>query len=482
MDTADYKKLTISAIGDGLSSGAFSAVELAQTALALAEREGAELNCYITLCRDKALAQAAAVDKKIAAGEPLGPLAGVPVAVKDNISYTDYLTSCGSKILEGYIPPYDATVVKNLLAADAVIIGKTNLDEFAMGSSNENSAFGPVKNPINHAYAPGGSSGGSAVSVAAGLTPVSLGSETGGSVRQPAAFCGILGLKPTYGAVSRFGLVAFGSSLDQIGPFARTTADLARIYQVIAGRDTNDSTSVAHEHEDYSAALQREGKYTIGLPKECFAEGVDSEVLQRLEEFKETLSALGHTFKDVSLPLTPAGVACYYIIAPAEASSNLARFDGVKYGLRLGNETDLLEMYKETRGAGFGAEVKRRIMLGTYVLSAGYYDAYYLKGMKVRELIRRDLERVFSEVDVILTPTTPTAAFKLGEKTDDPLAMYLSDVFTVVGNLTGTPGLSVPAGTVSGGLPVGAQFIAPHFQEARLFELAAQVERHRGTG
>lgn len=477
----DYSSLTIRDIREGLASGRFTAVELANTALSLAESVGGELNCFITLCHDKARRQAEAVDAKVRGGDQPGSLAGVPVAIKDNISYTDYLTSCGSHILDGYVPPYDATVVERLQEAGAVIIGKTNMDEFAMGSSNENSYYGPVKNPVDKKLAPGGSSGGSAVSVAAGITPVALGSETGGSVRQPAAFCGVHGLKTTYGSVSRYGLVAFGSSLDQIGPLARNTEDLAAVYQVISGSDSHDSTSVDFEKCDYLAELTTELKetppLTIGLPKECFTADVDSEVLSRLSEVKEKLAEAGHSFKEVSLPFLDAGIACYYIIATAEASSNLARFDGVKYGLREAGDSDLLTMYLRTRGAGFGTEVKRRIMLGTYVLSAGYYDAYYIQGMKVRELICQDLEKVFQDVDILLTPTTPTPAFALGEKVDDPLAMYLSDIFTVISNLTGTPGLSVPAGCVADGRPVGAQFLAGNFGESKLFQISAQLER-----
>lgn len=475
LTTETYKALSAAEMRTGLDSGQYTSADLTEKALELAETEGKALNCFITLCHEKARAQAKAADERISAGE-ITSLTGIPVAVKDNLSYTDYLTSCGSHILDGYIPPYDATALQRLVEAGAVIVGKTNLDEFAMGSSNENSYYGPVKNPHNHECAPGGSSGGSAAAVAAGIVPLALGSETGGSVRQPAAFCGITGLKPTYGAISRFGLVAFGSSLDQIGPFARNAADSAALYSVVAGRDTNDSTSIDSGDKDYTENLAGIRPLRIGLPKECFAFDVHPDMISALETLKAKLTEAGHTLVDVSLPLLDAGVACYYLVATAEASSNLARFDGVKYGLRKGDGEDLMTMYCKTRGEGFGAEVKRRIMLGTYVLSAGYYDAYYLKGMKVRELIRQDLQRVFSDVDILLTPTTPTPAFKLGEKVDDPVAMYLSDIFTVMSNLSGIPSISTPMGRSVDGLPLGAHFVAPHLAEETLFQISAQVE------
>ena len=477
LNASEYKKLSASEIIAGVSDGRFSTREIVDAALALAESDGKTLNCFITLCHEKARGQAERLDKKRARGEKLGALAGVPIAVKDNISYRDYPTTCGSRILDGYVPPYDATVVERLLAQDAIIIGKTNLDEFAMGSSNENSHFGPVKNPIDHALAPGGSSGGSAVSVAAQITPLALGSETGGSVRQPAAFCGIYGLKPSYGAVSRYGLVAFGSSLDQIGQFARTTEDLVRLYSAVAGHDDKDSTSTPFDHPSYHSRLDLDRKLTIGLPKECYGAGLDSGVAERMSAMRRTLESRGHKFINVTLPTADAGVACYYIVATAEASSNLARFDGVKYGLCDDSGGDLKSMYERTRGRGFGAEVKRRIILGTYVLSSGYYDAYYLRGMKVRELIRRDFRRVFAEVDLLLTPTTPTPAFRLGEKVEDPLAMYLSDIYTVPANLAGICAISVPAGRVADGRPVGAQFVAPAFGEELLFKIARECER-----
>ncbi len=478
IDSQKYKTLTVAQIRAGLLEKEFTAVELAQMGLELAESEGKALNCFITLCTEKALGQAKAVDAKIAAGVELGKLAGVPVALKDNMSYRDYPTTCASHILDGYIPPYDATVVEKLIAADAVIIGKTNMDEFAMGSSNENSYYGPAVNPVNNTCATGGSSGGSAAAVAAGITPLALGSDTGGSVRQPAAFCGVQGMKPTYGAVSRYGLIAFASSLDQIGPFARNSVDLAELLTVISGRDKHDSTSIDFEHPDYAEGIDESPDLMrIGWPGECFGEGVDHEVLESIGELRKNLEEVGHTFVDVSLSQLNAGIACYYVVATAEASSNLARFDGVKYGIREGDDSDLLEMYRKTRGKGFGAEVKRRIMLGTYVLSAGYYDAYYLKGMKVRQVITKELDDVFSKVDVLMTPTTPTPAFCMGDKLQDPLAMYLSDVFTVIANLAGTPGISIPAGRTHSGLPVGAQFLGKRFDDARLLKLAHQAQK-----
>ncbi len=478
IDAQKYKTLTVAQIRDGLQAKEFTAVELAKTALELAETDGKELNCFITLCAEKALKQAEAVDAKITSVAELGRLAGVPVALKDNLSYKDYPTTCASHILDGYIPPYDATVVEKLLDADAVIIGKTNMDEFAMGSSNENSYYGPAVNPVNNTCTTGGSSGGSAAAVGAGIVPLALGSDTGGSVRQPAAFCGVQGMKPTYGAVSRYGLVAFASSLDQIGPFARNTIDLAELLAVISGRDERDSTSITYEHPDYAVELLKSpDPLRIGWPTECFRHGVDPEICDLLKELKANLEEVGHSFVDISLSHLEAGIACYYVVATAEASSNLARFDGVKYGLREGDDSDLLEMYRETRGEGFGAEVKRRIMLGTYVLSAGYYDAYYLKGMKVRQAITQELEEVFGKVDALLTPTAPTPAFCMGDKLSDPLAMYLSDEFTVIANLAGIPGVSIPAGNVHSGLPAGAQFLGKRFDDLCLLQLAHQAEK-----
>lgn len=474
---SDYNTLPAHEIAQGVKSGKLSAVEMTQEALNLAKTEGKELNAFITICEEKALAQAKSIDAETKKGTASLPLAGVPVAVKDNICYTDYLTSCGSHILDGFIPPYNATVVERLIDAGAVIIGKTNCDEFAMGSSNENSFYGPVKNPLDHKLVPGGSSGGSAAAVAQKIVPLAFGSETGGSVRQPASFCGIYGLKPTYGALSRYGLVAFGSSLDQISPFARNTKDVALIYQVAAGRDENDSTSVAHKHENYLAQLETDRKFKIGIPRQYFADGLDTQVEKIVHDAISALKKEGHTFVDISLPTSDKGIAVYYIIACAEASSNLARYDGVKYGLRESGNEDLITMYSSTRAEGFGTEVKRRVMLGTYVLSAGYYDAYYKKASRVRELIRRDFESAFEKVDLIISPTSPTPAFKIGERAEDPLSMYLSDIYTATTNLAGNCAISVPFGAISDGRTVGVQFIAPWFKELSLFQIANILEK-----
>jgi aspartyl-tRNA(Asn)/glutamyl-tRNA(Gln) amidotransferase subunit A len=404
-----------------------------------------------------------------------GPLYDVPVAIKDNIATLRMPTSCGSRILEGYVSPYEATVVSRLRAAGAVIACKTNMDEFAMGSSTEHSAFGPAKNPVDPTRVPGGSSGGSAAAVAAGVVPIALGSETGGSVRQPAAFCGVVGVKPTYGRVSRFGLVAFASSLDQVGVFGRTVDDAALGLRIVAGRDPMDATSADMPVPDYRAAASWPAStLTIGRPIEYFQEGLDPAIRQRCDDVLDALRAQGATVEDVSLPHSSLAIPVYYIIAPAEASSNLARFDGVRYGLRIAGD-GLTAMYEATRSKGFGAEVTRRILLGTYVLSAGYYDAYYKRAQDVRSLITRDFQRVFaSGIDVLFTPTTPTPAFKIGA-VSDPYEMYLNDIFTCTANLSGVPAISVPIGTV-GGLPIGGQFIAPHFGETAMFAGAYAVE------
>ncbi len=474
----DYKSLSAHEIAAGVSSGKLSAVELTQEALKLAKTEGKEINAFITVCEEKAIQQAKAIDASAKKGATSPqPLAGVPVAIKDNISYTDYPTTCASHILDGYKPPYNATVVDRLIDAGAVIIGKTNLDEFAMGSSNENSYFGPVKNPIDHTLVPGGSSGGSIAAVAQKIVPLAFGSETGGSVRQPASFCGVYGLKPTYGALSRYGLVAFGSSLDQIGAVTRCAKDMALAFGVVAGRDDNDSTSVAFDQPNYTAEFETDKKFKIGIPKEYFAEGLDPQVDKVVRSAIKALEKQGHSFVDISLPMSDKGIAVYYIVACAEASSNLARYDGVKYGLRETGSGDLMSMYSSTRANGFGAEVKRRIMLGTYVLSSGYYEAYYRKATKVRELIRRDFENAFKKVDLIISPTCPTPAFKLGEKVTDPLAMYLSDIYTVSANLASICAISVPFGAVSDGRPVGVQFSAPWFGELSLFQIAHMLEK-----
>jgi aspartyl-tRNA(Asn)/glutamyl-tRNA(Gln) amidotransferase subunit A len=468
-------------VKEALSSKRISARELAADHYKRIEGRNAELNAYLTLSQDRAFAQADRVDVLVAAGKPLPPLAGVPVAVKDVISTRGVRTTCGSKILENYIPPYDATAVERLEAAGAVILGKTNCDEFAMGSSNENSAYGPVRNPEAPERVPGGSSGGSAAAVAAGLAVASLGTDTGGSIRQPGSFCGIPAMMPSYGRVSRYGLIAFASSLDRIGPLATSVRDVATVMQIIAGRDPNDSTSTTAPVPDYCAESERTVKgLRIGIPKEYFGAGMDPDVRKKVEAGIELLRKLGCEIREIRMPHTDYAIAVYYIIATAEASSNLARYDGVRYGLRVDGDA-LLGMYRKTRGAGFGAEVKRRIVLGTYVLSAGYYDAYYLKGQKVRALIAQDFCDAFTKVDAIVTPTSPVPAFKLGERTDDPLQMYLSDIYTVTGSLAGVPGISVPCGKICGKLPVGLQIFGPPFGEARVLQLAHAFEQADGA-
>ena len=436
-----------------------------------------EINAFLTLCEKRAYAQADRVDAMVAAGKPLPPLAGVPLAIKDTISTRGVRTTCSSKILDNYIPPYDATAVVRLEAAGAVILGKTNCDEFAMGSSTENSAYGPVKNPVALDRVPGGSSGGSAAAVAADLAVAALGTDTGGSIRQPGAMCGIPAMMGSYGRVSRYGLIAFASSLDRIGPFGHNVADVAQILQIIAGRDPNDSTSTTAPVEDYPAGLAKPVKgMKIGIPKEYFGAGMDAGVREKVEAGIALLRKLGCELLDIHLPHTDYAIATYYIIATAEASSNLARYDGVRFGPRVEGDS-LIATYRKTRGAGFGAEVKRRIVLGTYVLSAGYYDAYYLKGQKVRALIAQDFREAFQKVDVIVTPTSPVPAFKLGERVNDPLQMYLADIYTVTGSLAGLPGISVPCGRIGGKLPVGLQVFGPAFGEAKVLQLAHAFEQ-----
>jgi aspartyl-tRNA(Asn)/glutamyl-tRNA(Gln) amidotransferase subunit A len=473
---------TINRVREALASKKISARELAMDYYERIGARNPELNAYLTLSQDRAFAQADRMDALVAAGKPLPPLAGVPLAVKDVISTRGVRTTCGSKILENYIPPYDATAVQRLEAAGAVILGKTNCDEFAMGSSNENSAYGPVRNPEAPDRVPGGSSGGSAAAVAAGLAVVSLGTDTGGSIRQPGALCGIPAMMPSYGRVSRYGLIAFASSLDRIGPFATNVRDVATVLQVIAGRDANDSTSTTAPVPNYQAEAEKPVKgLRIGIPKEYFGPGMDPEVRKKVEAGIEVLHKLGCEIREIRMPHTDYAIAVYYIIATAEASSNLARYDGVRYGLRVDGDS-LLSMYRKTRGAGFGAEVKRRIVLGTYVLSAGYYDAYYLKGQKVRALIAQDFRDAFTKVDAIVTPTSPVPAFKLGERTNDPLQMYLADIYTVTGSLAGVPGISVPCGKVGGKLPVGLQIFGPPFGEGRALQLAQAFEDAGGAG
>ena len=440
-----------------------------------------QVKAFLSLSPERALEQAAAIDRMVEKKQPLPPLAGVPMAIKDVIATREVPTTAGSRILENYRPPYDATAVSRLEQAGAVILGKTNCDEFAMGSSTENSGYFPTRNPHDLERVPGGSSGGSAAAVADALAVASLGSDTGGSIRQPASFCGVVGVMGTYGRVSRYGLIAFASSLDHIGPFARTVRDAAAVLQVMAGRDSNDSTSADVPVPDFAAELEKPVKgMKVGVPKEYFGAGLDAEVRAQVEKGIEQLRELGCELREVSLPHTEYAIACYYIIATAEASSNLARYDGVRYAFRAPGADSLEAMYHATRGAGFGAEIKRRIMLGTYALSAGYYEAYYLKAQKVRTLLYRDFLRAFEQVDALVTPTAPTPAFKLGEKTDDPLQMYLADIYTVTGSLAGVPGLSVPCGKSKAGLPIGLQLFAKHFDEARLLRLTHAFEQSGG--
>jgi aspartyl-tRNA(Asn)/glutamyl-tRNA(Gln) amidotransferase subunit A len=439
------------------------------------------VRAFLSVSRDSALAQAKKVDEKIARGEKPGLLAGLPIAIKDNLCTIDAPTTCGSKILEDYRPPYDATVVRRLREEDAVIVGKTNLDEFAMGSSTENSAFFTTRNPWNLQCVPGGSSGGSAAAVAAGMAPLALGSDTGGSIRQPAALTGTVGFKPTYGRVSRYGLVAYGSSLDQIGPFGRSVRDAALLAQVISGHDPLDSTSVAQPAPDFSAALEREAKgLRLGVPKEYFGEGLDPEVRASVEAAISTLEAKGAKRVEVSLPMTEYGIAAYYIVAPCEASSNLARYDGVHYGHRAQGYGDLISLFSKSRKEGFGPEVTRRIILGTFALSSGYYEAYYNRALKVRRRIKQDFDRAFELCDVIVGPTSPTPAFPVGAKASDPLAMYLCDVYTVATNLAGLPGISVPCGLTKSGLPIGLQVQGRVLDDLGVLQAARVFEREIG--
>ena len=463
-----------------LTSKERSATEIAQAQIEQAQAVEPKLKSFVTLTADKALAQAKAVDEKIAAGEAIGLLAGIPVALKDNLCTKGIRTTCSSKVLENFVPPYESTVTQKLADAGAVFIGKTNLDEFAMGGSTENSAFQTTGNPWDVERVPGGSSGGSAAAVAGHQAPVSLGSDTGGSIRQPASFCGIVGMKPTYGLVSRFGLVAFASSLDQIGPFGRTVEDTAILLGAIAGHDPKDATSLNVDIPDYTQSLSKGGKQplkgrTIGIVKETFGDGLDTNVGDAVNAAIEQLKSLGAEIKTISCPKFSYGVSAYYIIAPCEASANLARYDGVRYGLR-SNEPNLLSMYNKTRAEGFGDEVKRRIMIGTYALSAGYYDAFYLKAQKVRTLIKQDFDAAFKDVDVLLSPTVPTTAFKAGAK-DDPLSMYLLDLMTIPVNMAGLPGISVPCGFDDEGMPIGLQLVSNVLREDLLFEVAHAYEQ-----
>ena len=478
----DIPSLTVARVREGLARREFSAEELAQEALRFAEAENPKTGAYLHFCPERALETARRVDQKLARGEDAGALAGVPLAVKDVIVTRGVRTTCGSRLLANYIPPYDATAITRLEEAGGVILGKTNCDEFAMGSSTENSAFGPVRNPVAPDRVPGGSSGGSAAATAQGTAVLALGSDTGGSIRQPASFCGVVGVTPTYGRVSRYGLTAFASSLDHIGPFARSVHDAALLLRTIAGRDEGDATSAFAPVPDYTAALGGDVRgVKVGLPREYF-QGLGSETGDPIMRGVDTLTKLGCQVREISLPHTEYAIGSYYIICTAEASSNLARYDGMRYTLRSEHSETLGDMYRNTRGEGFGAECKRRIMLGTYVLSAGYYDAYYLKAQRVRTLIARDFSEAFREVDAIVTPVSPFPAFRLGEKLDDPLAMYLSDIYTITGSLAGIPCMSVPCGTTAAALPVGMQILANHFDEVGMFRLADAFERAGGFG
>ena len=476
-NTAATGRATIRSVRAGMESGAVKAVALAEEHYRRIGVENPELNCWLALSRDRAMAQAERMDAMAAKGDPLPALAGVPVGIKDVLAMRGAAATAGSKILEGYVPPYDATAVARLEAAGAVLLGKLNCDEFAMGSSNENSAYGPVRNPLARDRVPGGSSGGSAAAVAADLAVATLGTDTGGSIRQPAAFCGVVGVLPTYGRVSRFGLIAFASSLDRVGPFAADVRDAAVMMEVLAGEDALDATSSDRPIAEYVAALEGSvAGLRVGVPEEYLGEGLDPEIRAAVERTLDGLRARGCEVKRVSLPHTNYAVPTYYVLATAEASSNLSRFDGVRFGLRAEQARTLGTMFRETREEGFGAEVKRRILLGTYVLSAGYYDAYYRKAQQVRTLITRDFLSAFGEVDVLVTPMTPTPPFLLGEKVDDPVSMYLADIYTVAASLAGICGMSVPAGTTKAGLPIGVQILGRHFDEATMLRVGLAVE------
>ena len=470
-------ELTARQAGAKIARREISARELTESVLGRIDQVEEQVHSYVTVLRDSALAQADSVDKALLNGEKLSPAAGIPIALKDNLSTVGIETTCSSKILRGYKPPYDATVVNSLNAAGAVSVGKANLDEFAMGSSTENSALFTTRNPWNVAHVPGGSSGGSTASVAAGEALWSLGSDTGGSIRQPAAFCGVVGLKPTYGRVSRYGLIAFASSLDQIGPITKDVYDNALLLNLLSGHDPLDSTSSTEPVPDFTQSLTKGVKgLRLGIPKEYFAEGVSAQVKSALDTAIKQLEILGAIIEETSLPTTEYALACYYIIAPAEASSNLARYDGVRFGHRTERAMTPLELFNKTREEGFGPEVKQRIMIGTYALSAGYYDAFYLKAQQVRTLIKREFESAFNKYDALITPTAPTTAFAIGEKSDDPLAMKLSDILTIPINMAGIPAISVPCG-LSDGLPIGLQIIAPSFKEETLYQVAYAYEQ-----
>ncbi|AGB42176.1 glutamyl-tRNA(Gln) and/or aspartyl-tRNA(Asn) amidotransferase, A subunit [Halobacteroides halobius DSM 5150] len=474
-------QLTAHELHEKLTAGEVKAQEIVKSVYNQIEEVESDVQAYVTLTKEDALQRAKEVDQKLANGEEVSPLAGIPIAIKDNMSTAGVKTTCSSEILHNYKPPFDATVVEKLFAEDAVMVGKANMDEFAMGSSTENSGIQVTKNPCDLERVPGGSSGGSAAAVAAGEATIALGSDTGGSIRQPASFCGVVGLKPTYGLVSRYGLVAFASSLDQIGPITKDVTDCALTLNYIAGHDQYDSTSVEREIPDYTKSLTEDiAGLKIGVPKEYFGEGIDEEVKKSVWEAIEQLEELGAEYEEVSLPHTEYALSAYYLIAPAEASSNLARYDGVRYGLR-SESNGLIDMFKETREEGFGDEVKRRIMLGTYALSSGYYDAYYKKAQKVRTLVREDFDQAFKEYDVLISPTSPTTAFEVGDKSDDPLEMYLSDICTIPVNLAGLPALSMPCGTDEQGLPIGLHIIGQAFDEETILQVAYAFEQATDT-
>jgi aspartyl-tRNA(Asn)/glutamyl-tRNA(Gln) amidotransferase subunit A len=476
----DIGLLTVASTRTAIQERALSASALVEEFYKKIESEDEKIHAYLTLAKDRAHAKAKEIDELAGKGNPLPPLAGLPIAIKEVMVTRGVKSTASSKILGSFVPPYDCTAVSRLESAGAIVLGKTNCDEFAMGSSNENSAYGPVRNPRALDRVPGGSSGGSAAAVASGTAVAALGSDTGGSIRQPAAFCGVVGLTPTYGRVSRYGLIAFASSLDHIGPLTKTVKDSAILLRHMAGRDPLDSTSAEVPVPNYEDEIEKPVRgLKLGVPKEYFGEGLDPEVRAAVEAAIQKLAQAGCEVVPISLPHTKYAIPTYYVVATAEASSNLARFDGVRYSFRSKSSGTLSEMYRNTRDQGFGAEVKRRIMLGTYALSAGYYDAYYLKAQKVRTLLTRDFEEAFKKVDVVVTPSTPTPAFKLGEKSDDPLAMYLNDIYTVTADLVGIPGISVPCGVSKSGLPIGLQILARHFDESTLFKVAHVYEHAR---
>ena len=475
----DITRLTASQIREKYETKELTVPQVVKAYFEKIKADDEKIKAYITLCEEEAMQKAEAVQKKYDAGEKLGELAGVPIAIKDNMCTKGIRTTCASKMLENFIPPYDATVIKKINDSDAIILGKVNMDEFAMGGSTENSAFFKTHNPINLNKVPGGSSGGSAAAVAGGMAPISLGSDTGGSIREPAAFCGIVGLKPTYGLVSRYGLVAFASSLDQIGPMGKTVTDVTNVLNVIAGHDEMDSTSANIEKIDYTKALVNDVKgLKIGVPKEFLGEGVSEDVRKAINTAIEKCKKLGAEVKECSLPATEYALPAYYIIACAEASSNLGRFDGIRYGYRTKNYESLADIYRNSRSEGFGEEVKRRIILGTYVLSSGYYDAYYKKAQKVRTIVKKDFDKAFEEFDVLLTPTTPTVAFDIGSKISNPLEMYMSDILTVSINIAGVPAISIPCGKDNEGMPIGMQLIGKHFDEEKILRAAYTYEQN----